>query len=486
MNLIQGIWSSISLLGLSEDVSRTNNRTVILGNQINFLMLLAVVFVLVLLQVMRIVEGASIGMGSIRMFLILIVNLAFITLSKYRKFFSAKVILIYLPPLLFLVFPTLTGFVEEESFFYYPIVVIAMSLMPQMLLDLRSERKCYLFAMAFYTTLILGIDVLIYSFAPKSLQVLGLYKGMVVFYKSAYFVTFLFVNISIYYLRHINMRIETDLHAANDLLLAKGEDLQKKNEALDASMHKLKQAQHQMIQSEKMASLGTLMAGIAHEVNTPLNYISAGSIVVQNALDDIADKSLSAKEGLKGVAHGKEMVDQGVDKAINIVASLRTFSYSGKADKQWHNFNEVIESTLRFLKQKIPAELELRKDYSLEKKVPMYADKIHQIVLNLIDNALYEINKYEGEKPILLISTTVFQNGNGPRARLTIYNTGKPIEESIGSKIFDPFYTTKPPGLGTGLGLSTSYKLASEHNGSLRYKNTDDGVEFILELPLLN
>jgi len=133
----------------------------------------------------------------------------------------------------------------------------------------------------------------------------------------------------------------------------------------------------------------------------------------------------------------------------------------------------------------MPLNIVLIKNLDLEQPVPMYFEKVHQIVLNLIDNAIDAIEDAEiHSNPELSIRTEKFVDGSQTKARLSIYNSGSHISEKVGARIFDPFYTTKIVGKGTGLGLSTCYKLTKEHSGRLFFKNKSNGVVFILDLPL--
>lgn len=446
-------------------------------------MLSTMVLMSILLQIMRIIEHVGVGMGSLRVFWVLGVGVVHLILAKNKHHSLANALLIFLPPFFFLFIPTFLGFVEEESFVYYPVIIIAMSMVPQLLISLPKDKLLYWLAMLYYTILLVSIDVLLYHYADPNLKIVPLYKDMIVFYKSIYLVIFLFVNFSVFYLRKLNLSFELELKMLNRSLRRKTNALEVKNKALDQSLLDLKNTQNQLVHSEKMASLGTLMAGIAHEINTPLNFISTGTLLIQNALDDICDEQIKDSACVKEIDKGKDVVNQGIDRAINIVSSLKTFSYSGEATKNLHSMHNIVESTLRFLNQKIPEDIEVIKNYADNDDALLIADKMHQVILNLIDNALYELVYRSGTMKKKLILTTQRKDDVG-FVRFSVFNSGSSIPESVQSKMFDPFYTTKPPEQGTGLGLSTSFKLIAEHNGELSCRNVNDGVEFMVDIPV--
>lgn len=450
-------------------------------------MLFAMVALSILLQVMRVIENAPVGIGSLRVYLVIGLNIIHIILTRLGKFTLAKVTLVFFTPLVFLIVPTIAGFVEEESFFYYPVAAIAFSVVSQLVFALPKERVIYWTSIVYYFVLVAIIDVLLFLFASEELQALKLYVDMVVFYKSAYLAIFLFINFSVYYLKVLNVKYENELKGANADLKQKSRDLESQNVTLDSKIKELKNTQQQLIQSEKMASLGTLTAGIAHEINTPLNFINTGSLLIYNALNDQSEGNLEGDEFAKSISEAKGIIDDGIERTRYIVSSFMRFSYQGKSKKQLFELNQIVESSLRFLKQKMPINIILTKDLDLEQPVPMYVEKVHQIVLNLIDNALDAIEEATIlRSPELTIRTEKIVDGSQTKARLSIYNSGSHIPEKIGAQIFDPFFTTKIVGKGTGLGLSTCYKLTKEHSGRLFYQNKDKGVVFILDLPLEN
>lgn len=254
--------------------------------------------------------------------------------------------------------------------------------------------------------------------------------------------------------------------------------VREKNHQLEDMVEELRTTQQSLVQSEKMASLGTLTAGVAHELNNPLNFISGGVFLLNEIKEDIErENSKEINEKLKMVLH---VLSEGVNRSTSIVKSLKTFSFKGTPKLVESDIHEIIDSTLLFLKSKMDEKIEIKKNYKLTKQISLYPEKMHQILMNIIDNAVFSLNSYETKEKLINIITKEV----GENAEIIISNNGLPIDENSISKLFDPFFTTKEPGMGTGLGLSICYSLIKEHNGDIYAKNTPNGVSFIVSIPL--
>lgn len=268
---------------------------------------------------------------------------------------------------------------------------------------------------------------------------------------------------------------------ANEELKVKNEELVAQKEELSAALDSLKQTQSKLIQSEKMASLGTLTAGIAHEINNPLNFIAGGINLFEEAEADIMkNSSEEVKDSWQKACY---MIKTGLEKTTNIVQALMTFSYRGTPRLSPTDINKIIDNTLLFLNSKLTSDIVIRKNYQLDKEVPAYSNKIHQVLMNILDNAIFAVslNDIGNTKEIDIIT---YQNKD--LAFIEITNNGPKIPEQNLKQIFDPFFTTKDPGKGTGLGLSISYTLIQEHKGTINVHNTENGVSFVIEMPLSN
>jgi len=264
------------------------------------------------------------------------------------------------------------------------------------------------------------------------------------------------------------------------------------------SLDELKSTQSQLIQSEKMASLGELTAGIAHEIQNPLNFVNNFSEVSAELVDEMnteLDKgntedakliALDLKQNLEKITHhGK--------RAGDIVKGMLQHSRSSSAVKEPTDINALADEYLRLAYHGLRAKdknfnADFKTDFDKSiGKINVVPQDIGRVLLNLINNAFYAVNerqKTDGEnyKPIVSIQTKKINNS----VEITVTDNGKGIPASIKKKIFQPFFTTKPTGQGTGLGLSLSYDIVKAHGGEIRVETKQgEGSEFSIQLPTI-
>ena len=286
----------------------------------------------------------------------------------------------------------------------------------------------------------------------------------------------------------------------NEILLTQNERLElqveERTAALNQSIRDLKATQSQLIQSEKMASLGELTAGIAHEIQNPLNFVNNFSDVSIELLDEMESeidkgdfdeaKAISSdiKQNLEKISnHGK--------RADAIVKGMLQHSRTSSGQKEQTDINGLIDEYLRLayhgLRAKdksFNAELITSFDKNLP-KVSVISQDMGRVLLNLITNAFYATQERkkseESFKPVIEIQTAVHQNS----IEIKVKDNGSGIPDSIQEKIFQPFFTTKPSGEGTGLGLSLAYDIIKSHGGSLKVDSKPkEGSSFVIQLPL--
>jgi PAS domain S-box-containing protein len=270
-----------------------------------------------------------------------------------------------------------------------------------------------------------------------------------------------------------------ELQTANEELHSINSVISEQKEELEQALSNLKNTQAKLIQSEKMASLGTLTAGIAHEINNPLNFINGGLNILNDTLNELNNEFIS-NELRDKIDFSSRTINSGLMRTMNIVEALMTFSYSGKSKLQYVDIHKIIDNTLLFLKSKMENRITVDKNYQLKKGLFLYAEKMHQILLNIIDNAIYATKQQQKYQKKLSVST--FEKND--MAVVKIQNSGDTISPEVMNHIFDPFFTTKDPGKGTGLGLSLCYSLMQEHQGHIYAENMEDGVCMTLELPI--
>ena len=481
MGWYRQLWINISYTGIDKKYDGMIKRTTMLNNQLNATLFLIMVGLSIILKVLRVIDDRTINIGGIRFFWMMGLCVIHYLLARNKYHNLAKILLIFFPPIIFLIIPAFYGFVEDQSFFYYPYIVIGFSLFPQLLLRPKVQSFLYGIAMFYYLVFIVTIDYILLYFAPDNLEVIPIIKGFWINNKMATISIYLFINSSVFYLKWMNFVYERQLLRGKAALERNNRKLDVHIEELKATNENLKVTQQQLIQSEKMASLGVLTAGVAHEVNTPLNFIATGSLLVKNALEDL-EKGVTYDDVRLSLKQGNEIMDDGIDQASFVVSSLMTFSYKGKSQKQLHSISQIIDSTLLFLKAKMPFDIEVSKNYEVTTDIRIDAAKLHQVILNIIDNALSELSGVQVKK--LKIHTYFNKRNHLDWICISIFNSGALISKDVGQRIFDPFFTTKSINQGTGLGLSLAYGIVREHNGNLSFNNHANGVEFLIELPM--
>lgn len=307
-------------------------------------------------------------------------------------------------------------------------------------------------------------------------------------------------------------RLQKQLSEQNSLL-KKSEALEReKSQQLEITLRKLQQTQAQLIQSEKMSSLGQLVAGIAHEINNPINFIYGNlspieqySISLLLLIQQYQQELPTPSAAIQELAESHELeflkedlpallvsVKSGVQRIRDLVLSLRSFSRLGEAEVKKVNIHDGLDSTLVILQHRLNAQsnrpaILLEKEYSKLPEVECYAGQINQVFLHILNNAIDALEKVNWEtslsSPKIRICTQLIDSSH---IAIAISDNGIGIKESLQKKIFDPFFTTKKIGSGIGMGLSISYQIVVEsHGGELFCESmSEQGTTFNIILPL--
>ncbi len=286
-------------------------------------------------------------------------------------------------------------------------------------------------------------------------------------------------------------------------------ELKATNDDLNTTLVTLKEAQAQLVESEKMASLGQLTAGIAHEINNPINFVTSNIKPLKRDLDMLVDlfnqveeiglSNAPAPEKQNKVIALKEEYDfdylkteinflldgisEGSNRTAEIVKGLRIFSRLDEDDLKRANLNEGVDSTLVIVNNLMNSRVEVKRDYQDIPMVECYPGKLNQVFLNIITNAIHAIKSKFGENSggILTLAT----EADDQYAYVKIKDNGTGMDENTKRKLFEPFFTTKDVGEGTGLGLSIAYKTMQKHNAFIIVDSQPgEGTEFTLKLPL--
>lgn len=235
----------------------------------------------------------------------------------------------------------------------------------------------------------------------------------------------------------------------------------------------VKETESQLIQIEKMASLGILAAGIAHEINNPLGFLISNLETLQGYTKDISNSINDATmaEDLKAIA--QESLE-GAHRIKKIVQDLRTFSRKSESQAMAIDINQVLESTLSIVWNEIKYKVDVEKDYQSNSKLWIDPTELSQVFLNILINASQAIS----DKGTIALSTREDEKN----VFVKISDNGCGIPSEILSKIFDPFFTTSKKG--TGLGLSVSYNIIKKYHGEIRVESkVGEGTSFTIQLP---
>jgi len=286
---------------------------------------------------------------------------------------------------------------------------------------------------------------------------------------------------------------------------------------LELTLKELQATQTQLIQTEKMSSLGQMVAGIAHEINNPINFIYGNLTPASEYFHDLLELLNLYQEQLPNatpeilnlaenidleflIADFPRLLDSmqvGADRIRQIVLSLRNFSRLDEAEMKPVDIHEGIDSTLLLLQNQLKAKpenpgIEIVKEYGNLPMVECYAGFLNQVFMNIISNAIDAIEESWVNSPVASISKKKSQVSirtsviNSNQVEIRIADNGAGMTEEVRQKVFDPFFTTKPVGSGTGLGLAISYQIVVEkHHGSLTcISEPGQGAEFVIEIPL--
>ncbi len=268
---------------------------------------------------------------------------------------------------------------------------------------------------------------------------------------------------------------------AAEVRAAMAEQLVQANEGLQEANRKLKDTQAQLIQTEKMASLGQLVAGIAHEINNPIAFVINNLFVAEDRLGQIAPEiepllSDTSQEKLRKVRLRLGEMKEGLDRVKELVLGLRTFSRLDEGPFKAVDVGKSIDSVLLFLNHRMEGRIEVKKAFGPERMLYCSGGKLNQVFMNIISNAIEAI---PGTGKIVI--TTAH---NEDAFTISVRDTGTGIPAPIRNRIFDPFFTTKRVGEGTGLGLAVSYGIVQEHQGSIEVRSEEGvGSEFIINVP---
>lgn len=251
--------------------------------------------------------------------------------------------------------------------------------------------------------------------------------------------------------------------------------VKEKNEELENTLKELKETQIQLINSEKMASLGQLVAGVAHEINTPLGSINANNDMLAKLIKKLPADCLNPVI-VENIENINKIDKEAIRRISSIVQSLKKFVRLDESDLQLADINKELDLTLELIKHETKNRIKIVKNYSQIPEIKCYPNMLNQVFMNILINACQSIEN----QGVITISTEYADN----MLIVRIKDTGCGIDESIKDKIFTAGTTTKQIGIGTGLGLAISQKIVEKHHGRISFESSKgEGTEFMIEIP---
>jgi len=320
--------------------------------------------------------------------------------------------------------------------------------------------------------------------------------------KLAYSIYLIFILLFVYLVNTIRTySLEKSNKKLQEMVGIRTSEIERQKEELSNTLQKLSSAQKQLVETEKLVSLGTLVAGIAHEINNPINYINSSWQIISEILDslilfvqkcnkldfkspiDISNELLIEAEKIdfefiqNNLPTVKSSITSGIKKTIDIVKSLNSYAHFRKGEQTHYKFSEAIHNALVILKSKYKDRIKIHFDTTNFPSIICNPGLINQLFMNLTTNAIDAIPK-DG-------NIWIEAQKNNENIEIRIKDDGIGIKKENLDKIFDPFFTTKDVGKGTGLGLYISYQIVSSHGGSIHfYSIPDKGTTVTLKFPL--
>lgn len=469
---MQNIWKYISNLGVKGNEAKQSQKSIVMTNQLNFVIfiIMGLLFLttFITLQIMH----EDMSYGTLRIPVLLAVSFLNLAAARVGLTQVSRLSLIFLPTVVFLLGPTLIGYVEEESYTYYPYFVIAASIIPQVLLHPRNEKFLYWCSVAFYFVLTIFIDKIMIHFGTTHFPIVDRIDTFYTFYKIAQVALFLFINATIYYLRMLNFRFEEELDMKNM-------ELDQQNKELKEQKEKIEQQEDELV-SKEISTWQKLVNIISHEiVNSAIPITNLAGMTGQMLEDEsgaVLKPDKIGEETTADIHHSLKIIESRTQALINFVKATKSLTQIPKPNFRKISVKELFEritalyqakfkeAGVNFEKEITPADLSVDADLEL----------VEQVLINLIQNALEATRNRSGPR----LSVSAFKNDSG-QVQISVSDNGEGISDDIIEKIFLPYYSTKTDK--SGIGLSLSQQIMMLHHGRLEViTGKKDGATFVL------
>jgi signal transduction histidine kinase len=468
---MQNIWNYISNLGITGEDKQLSRKTIVLTNQLNFVLLITMLLLLIYTLIGQRLTHNILSYGTLRVAFTLILSFLNLAMARFGYTKISRLSLIFLPSVVFLLGPTLIGYVQEEEFTYYPYVVVGISIIPQLLVHPHKEKFIYWFSLSFYFLLVIFIDRIMVQFGKPQLvesymnsyPIVERISTFYLYYKIAQIALFLFINAGIFYLRLLNFRFEAELSSKNSELNLQNKELKEQKDEIERQKDELI--------SKEISTWQKLVYIISHEIlNSAIPITNLAGMTAQMLEDEsgIIQKPEKIGEEVTGdIHHSLRIIESRTRGLINFVKATKSLTDIPKPNLRKILLSELFEritilysarfkeTGVTFEKEIIPPDLYLEADLEL----------IEQVIINLFQNALDAMQ--ETSDPRLSISAAKNEAGH---ILIKISDNGKGIDSEVLERIFLPFYSTKTNN--SGIGLSLSQQIMMLHHGRLEVSST--------------
>ena len=455
---MKNLWNYISNLGITEGDNDPARRTIMLSNKLNFVMLISMVLLLIAIVPLMLITHDPFSYGTLRVAILLGFNFLNLALAGFGWTMLSRLLLIFMPPVIFLLGPTFIGYVEEESYTYYPFVLIGISIIPQLLLHPKNERALFWLSMVYYFALVLFIDSLMVQFTTIQFPIVERINTFYPYYKIAQIMIFIFVNACIYYLRILNFRFEEELHNKNV-------ELDLRNLKLTNQKNEIERQKDELVKKE-ISTWQKLVNIISHEiVNSAIpitNLAGMSSQLLEDESGAILKPKTIGEEVIEDIHHGLKIIESRTKALVNFISSTKSLTQISKPIIRPISIKELFDR-ISILYQSRFTEKGIRFDRSIsphDLTIEADLELIENVIINLIQNAMEAM--IETPSPRL---SFVAIKGEQNQVQISLSDNGKGINDDVIERIFLPFYSTKPNN--SGIGLSLSQQIMILHKARL-------------------
>jgi signal transduction histidine kinase len=494
---MEKIWSTISYLGLKDNSESASKRDVILTNRINFVIFMLAVLLTIVTTVIRELNQSEFTIHT-KKILVLMIFCGFSFLFSAKGLFAlTKINLVFTPLFVIILLPIFFGAIQQMDFIYGPIIILSLSLIPQLVLDPQRERKIYFFTLLFFLLVVALFDNLLVYFSPDELPITTVTHSFHEYYKTVFISSFLFFHAALFYLREQAFKYERELKTVNLILEQQRDEIADKNEELEQQHEEILTQSHELetinrhleerviaelsknrkkdvmlIQQSRQAAMGEMIGNIAHQWRQPL---SAVAVIIQNIQEAYNYNEINREYLENKVKQSMELIDY----MSQTIDDFRNFFKPEKSPSIF-NVREVVNKCISFVRETLRSNnIEYEFHASEDIFVKGFSNEYSQVVLNLISNAKDILVERKMKNP--KIEITLFRKEE--KSYLYVADNGGGIAPEIKEKIFTPYFTTKEQAMGTGIGLYMSKTIIEKNmGGSLTFMDIEGGTEFCVVL----